>query len=151
MVAVGFCAHMTTRSATFSHEVKIWSDQKDSHQPLKARSQFTMEFSIKSKIFQHSYLGEARELEAHIPPIVSTLWYYRSPKYELHTPSVSGQTKNRVHVSEIRSNSPLWTPKEITSWKYPQSPRNFGLVRKNDVSKGSVGEKYLNHNGSAIH
>ena len=102
MVAAGFCAHMTTRNLIFSHEVKIWRDQNVFHQSLKTRSQFTMELSIKPEIFKPSYLGEAGELEAHIPPIVSTLWHYRSTKYELHTPSVSGPTENRILFSEIR-------------------------------------------------
>ena len=42
----------------------------------KVICQSTMVFSIKSKILQPSYLREASELEAHIPPIDSTHGHY---------------------------------------------------------------------------
>ena len=110
-------------------------------------------FQLNRKVLQPSYLREARELEAHIPPIGSTHGHYRSWKYELHTPTISGPTKNRFHLlkslmvsyCKYKGKSSFWTKCENL-----QTPRNFDLVRKNGVPSGCITAKSLSHHDPSI-
>ena len=92
---------------------------------------FTMGFSdfhLNLRKFEPRYLGETRELKALIPPIDSTHGYYWSWKYELHTPTISGQTKNRFHLLKSPIVFPMYLHCNLVSKTIVHTPNNLGVA-----------------------
>ena len=98
----------------------------------------SLDFQLILKIYQVPYLWVARQLKAHIPPIDSTDWYFESSKYELPTTSVSGRTKNRLHLLKIPIGFAMKSHCVLALENIAREPNFLRLVQHGGVSEGAI-------------